>query len=102
MGREAESPAGKHIRLSTLAWLVLLLVLVEISAVAVVYSTYRNRALFAELKALEDEAQEMRVEWSQYLLEQSTLASYARVVELAQKELGMESPDPEQIVIFEH
>ncbi|MCB1614895.1 MAG: cell division protein FtsL [Pseudomonadales bacterium] len=97
-----QTKSEKTVSLKSLMLFLVMLTLVEISAIAVIYSTYRNRALFAELSLLQDSAQEMRVEWSQYLLEQSTLASYARVVNVAHTQLKMESPDPEQIVIFEH
>ena len=80
---------------------LVLLVLVEISAMGVVYSTFRSRALFAELEKMRDNAAEMQVTWSQLLLEQSTLASYVRVTEVARVQLNMRVPDPASVVMLQ-
>lgn len=80
--------------------LFVMLVLAEVSAVGVIYTTYKNRELFAELEKLRDDAEEMQVVWHQLLLEQSTLASYNRVGEIAQKNLGMKIPDPNTVIVL--
>ncbi len=77
-----------------------MLVIVEISAVAVIYTTYKNRALFSELEKMRDGAEEMQVVWHQLLLEQSTLASFNRVAEVAQTHLKMSIPDPHAVVVL--
>jgi len=79
---------------------LVMLMLVEASAVAVIYTTYKNRALFSDLEKMRDSAQEMQVEWHQLLLEQSTLASFNRVAEVAQTNLKMNVPDPHAIVVL--
>jgi cell division protein FtsL len=76
------------------------LVLLQVSAIAVIYSTYKNRQLFSGLQELKAESREMQVVWRQLLLEQSTLASFNRVLEVADTELSMMAPDPETIVIL--
>lgn len=80
--------------------LFVMLMLAEASAVSVIYTTYKNRELFAELERLRDDAEEMQVGWHQLLLEQSTLASYNRVGEIAQKNLGMKIPDPNTVIVL--
>ena len=74
--------------------------LLQVSAVAVIFSTYKNRQLFSELEALRSESREMQVVWRQLLLEQSTLASFSRVMEVASGELSMIAPDPEEVVVL--
>jgi cell division protein FtsL len=73
---------------------MLLLVMVEACAMSVIYTTYKNRALFSELEKMRDDAEEMQVVWHQLLLEQSTLDSFNRVADIAQKNLKMNVPDP--------
>ena len=79
---------------------MVLLVIVELCAMSVVYTTYRNRVLFAELETLRDQAEELQSSWTQLLLEQSTLASFQRVSEVAGKHLGMTIPDPHATVVL--
>lgn len=91
----------RHLFSGSMLVLILLLVLVEVSAMGVVYSTYRSRAQFAELEKLRDGAEDMQVTWSQLLLEQSTLASYSRVSEVAQSQLDMKVPEATSIVMLQ-
>ena len=80
--------------------ILVLLAVVEASAVLVIYTTYKNRALFSELEKMRDNAEEMQVAWHQLLLEQSTLASFTRVSEVAQNHLNMRIPDPHAVVVL--
>jgi cell division protein FtsL len=80
--------------------LLVLLAMVQASALAVAYTTYRSRVLFSRLEAMRDDAAEMQVVWHQLLLEQSTLASFNRVVEVAQVHLGMKIPNPHAVVVL--
>lgn len=68
------------------------------SALAVVMVTQHNRQLFAELEHLRNENNNLRAEWGRYLLEQSSLAAYSRVEEVAQQQLEMAPVRPEQMV----
>ena len=79
---------------------LLLLVVAEASAVAVIYTTYKNRALFSSLEKMRDDAEEMQVDWHQLLLEQSTLASFSRVSEVAKTHLKMSIPNPHAVVVL--
>lgn len=80
--------------------MMILLLLIETCALSVIYTTYRNRVLFAELENLRDEAENMQSTWTQLLLEQSTLASFQRVTEVAEHHLQMTIPDPRGIVVL--
>ncbi len=83
----------------TLFFVGLLWLLVVVSALLVVGVTQDVRERTSDLEVLRREAAELEVQWGQYLLEQSTWASYARVEKVAREELGMLEPGPEQIII---
>ncbi|PCJ30162.1 MAG: cell division protein FtsL [Moraxellaceae bacterium] len=83
------------------AWILVftLGVLVVLSAVSVVYSTYQTRKLVAEFQQLQNSRNDMEVEWGQLLLEQSAWGSFNRVEKLASKRLKMIVPEPNKIVM---
>ncbi|QSA95933.1 cell division protein FtsL [Methylococcus sp. EFPC2] len=78
--------------------LLLLLTLVLASALAVVYTKYRSRMLFAEIQRLEQELEAYEVEWGQLQLEQNTWAERSRIERLARTRLGMVLPQRESII----
>lgn len=78
--------------------LLLLLTLVLASALAVVYTKYRSRMLFAEIQRLELELDAYEVEWGQLQLEQNTWAEHSRIERLARTRLGMVLPLREAII----
>ena len=69
------------------------------SAFGVVYSTFETRNATHELEELRREAAGLKVTSGQYLLEQSSLASYSRVEHIAKQRLGMFDPSAEQTVL---
>ena len=73
--------------------------LVLISALAVVYSVFDSRVKFNALESLRAEHMALQVAWGQYLLEESTWASYGRVERIATEELSMKVPEPRQMVL---
>lgn len=75
----------------------LLLVLVLVSASALVQSSHRSRKLFSELQDLRREAMQLDEEWGRLLLEQSTWASPDRVQGLAEDKLKMKAPDMREV-----
>jgi len=92
-----------HIRIvvsPNIAVLLVVFLLAQASALGVIYTTYRNRVLFSELEAMRNDAEEMQIAWHQLLLEQSTLASFNRVVGVAQTNLGMVIPNPRTVVVL--
>lgn len=76
---------------------------VTASALAVVYSQHRSRALFVELQRLEQEQAELDTQWGRLELEQSTWATQGRIERLAREQLNMRLPDfeREEIVVLQ-
>jgi|AP12_2_1047962.scaffolds.fasta_scaffold36120_2 cell division protein FtsL len=79
--------------------LLILLVLVMVSAVAVVYARHQGRKLFIELQALGKERDNMDIEWGQLQLEQGTLTTQGKVETVARDRLGMTSLRADAMVI---
>lgn len=84
-------------------WLLVLvaLMVVLLSALAVIYSSFETRRLVAKHQSLQSDNNRMQVEWGQLLLEQSTWGSYNRVEQLAGSKLQMRVPSPSEIVMVE-
>lgn len=82
------------------SWTVALLAAgVFASALGVVYSQHRSRALFIEMQQLEATQAELDTEWGRLELEQSTWATHGRIERLAREKLNMRLPDFEQAEI---
>lgn len=75
--------------------------LVVVSAVGVIYSSYKSRQLFSQLQQLRSESMQLEEEWGRLLLEQSTWSSHERIDRLARTRLQMVVPDPAQIKVIE-
>lgn len=54
----------------------------------------------AELQKLTNDNELLYQQWTQYLLEQSTLASYNRVDKLARSKIGMRLPENNDVTII--
>jgi cell division protein FtsL len=72
--------------------LMLLLVAVLVSALAVVYSTNSYRVTLSQVEQQEQLTHYLQLQWGQLLLEQASLATPARVEDLAIKKLQMVLP----------
>ncbi len=79
--------------------MLILLLLVIVSAVAVVYAKHQGRKLFVELQALGKERDFMDIEWGQLQLEQGTLTTQGKVEKIARERLGMASLGADAMVI---
>lgn len=83
-----------------LCFLLTLLLIVLISALAIVYVTNEHRISFSELQRLEQQTNQLQLQWGQLLLEQASLATPARVEQLAVEKLQMKLPaDKETFVL---
>lgn len=71
----------------------LLLPAIVATAFAVIDSTHRSRALYAQLQGLEGRRWYLEEEHSRLLLEQSTWASHHRIENEAERLLGLGVPD---------
>jgi cell division protein FtsL len=78
---------------------LLLLLLVAVSALAVVDSTHRSRELFNEWQQLQRREWALEEDWERLLLEQSTWAAHERVSQIAESKLDMTLPDPVAIKV---
>ena len=72
-----------------------------LSAMALVYTKHESRRLFVELESLTDERDRLNIEWGQLQIEQSTLATHARIEKVATDDLSLVRPDSSEIFIIE-
>ena len=90
-----------ELRLSkSLCLQIILLVMVLLSALAVVYVTNLHRLTFSQLELVEQHKNDLDMQWGQLLLEQASLATPSRVQQMAAEKLKMVLPDSKQIVIL--
>ncbi|WP_133126926.1 cell division protein FtsL [Legionella nagasakiensis] len=89
------------IRLSRMfCFQVFLLISVFASALAVVYVTNQHRMTFSQLQYAEQREHELQLQWGQLLLEQASLATPARVQQLAQEKFKMSLPVDRQVIML--
>ncbi|MFA6302437.1 MAG: cell division protein FtsL [Legionella sp.] len=72
--------------------LIVLLIAVLLSALGVIYSTNSYRLTFSQVQQEEQQAHKLQLQWGQLLLEQASLATPARVEDLAIEKLHMTLP----------
>ncbi|HEX5304993.1 MAG TPA: cell division protein FtsL [Dyella sp.] len=77
--------------------LVGLLCLVLISALGVVWTRHQSRVLFVQLTSLQNQRDDLNVEYGRLELEQATWAEPRRIDEEARAKLGMVAPTPTNI-----
>ena len=75
-------------------------VLVTGSAIAMVHLRHEHRLTYVALQEAQERRDELNVEWSQLLLEQSTWSIHHRVEVEANSRLGMVVPGPDQIIVL--
>lgn len=80
---------------------MMLIAMILLSALAIVYVKDYNRRTFIELQNLQQQTQALQVEWSQLLLEESTLTSQVRVEAMASQSMGMHAPEPKSVMMVE-
>lgn len=76
----------------------ILVVSLAIGAVQVAESRYHGRQLMSQIQAVKSERDTMRLEWSQLVLEESTLTDEAIIYQYAEKRLGMALPTSQDVV----
>jgi cell division protein FtsL len=77
--------------------LVVLLLAVLVSAIGVVWTRHESRVLFVELTRLQNQRDELNVEYGRLELEQATWAEPRRIDQEARSKLGMVMPRPQDI-----
>jgi cell division protein FtsL len=68
------------------------------TSLSMVYVKYATRQMFSELSQLQMNRDALNNEWTQLLLEQSTLATDGRVDRIAHEKLNMHPPKSNEIV----
>lgn len=82
--------------LDTLLMLTLLVAVVA-SAIGVVWTRHESRVLFVNLTALQNQRDDLNIEYGRLELEQATYAEPRRIDEEARRKLGMLDPRPQDI-----
>ncbi|WP_189339740.1 cell division protein FtsL [Rhodanobacter denitrificans] len=77
--------------------LMLLLVAALASALGVVWTRHESRVLFVNLTALQNQRDELNIEYGKLELEQATYAEPRRIDDEARQKLGMVDPRPQDI-----
>lgn len=83
-----------------LCLLLTVLFAVLVTALAIVYTTNEYRMSFIELQRLEQQTNQLQLQWGQLLLEQASLATPARVEQLAREKLKMRLPAEKEIFVL--
>ena len=76
-------------------WLV-----VTVTGIMVAYVSHLCREKYGELASMENESNQLQIDFGRYLLEQSAWGSLQRIEMSAADEFGMHSPLPSEIVII--
>lgn len=84
---------------SYLQAIAILLVLVTVTALAVVYSSFNTRQLFIQLQALQAKAAAQQVTQGRLLLESSAWSSLSSIENTARNQLSMREPSAKQLVV---
>lgn len=84
--------------MNSLRTVVICLVVMNIvTAMGVIYSKHNSRMLFKKTRVLSNAIDNANVDWGRLQIEESTLARYGRIEELATRDLGMRLPDHAEI-----
>lgn len=77
--------------------MLMLLVVVVATALGVVWTRHESRVLFVSLTALQNQRDELNIEFGKLELEQATMADPSRIDREARQKLGMVDPRPQDI-----
>ncbi len=77
--------------------LVALLIATLASAIGVVWTRHESRALFVNLTTLQNQRDDLNIEYGKLELEQATYAEPRRIDDEARQKLGMIDPRPQDI-----
>ena len=84
---------------SYLQAIAILLLLVTVTALAVVYSSFNTRQLFIQLQALQTQTASQQITQGRLLLESSAWSSLSSVENAARNQLSMREPSGQQLVV---
>lgn len=85
--------------MKTIGALIMLILLTAtlVSALGVVWTRHESRVLFVGLTALQNQRDELNIEYGRLELEQATYAEPRRIDDEARQKLGMLNPRPQDI-----
>lgn len=78
-------------------FMLLLLGAVLVSAIGVVWTRHESRVLFVELTRLQNENDDLNIEYGRGELEQATFAEPRVIDDAARQQLGMVAPRPQDV-----
>lgn len=78
--------------------LVMLTALLIFSALAVIYSKYRSRLLFIEIRKMERKLDQYDIEWGRLQLELTTHTEENRIERIAKQKLQLKMPEKEKTI----
>lgn len=67
------------------------------TALGIVYTKHQSRMQFKELRSVQNSIDDANVEWGRLQIEESTLARFGRIEDLATRELDMRMPEHREI-----
>jgi cell division protein FtsL len=70
------------------------------SAIGIVYARQQHRQAYVELTRIENERDELNMEFGRLQLEQATWSETNRIEQVATEKLGMKSPEGVDIVVI--
>lgn len=77
-----------------------MLLAILISAIAVINVTNMQRVTLSQLQMAEQQSHQLQVQWGQLLLEQASLATPARVEQMASEKLHMILPAKDHTFVY--
>lgn len=77
-----------------------LLIAVVGSAVGVTYSKHKSRRFFVQLQELQQERDQLNIEWGRLQLERGAWATHGRIERIARERLEMRMPSQSDVVIL--
>ena len=81
--------------------IVLVLFVANIATgVGIVYSKHSMREFFIELQVMQNNFDELQIEWGRFQLEQSAWATHGRVEKIAREKLNMDLVHEERLVFL--
>ena len=80
---------------------LLLIAALVVSAVSMVSSQHRSRALHTELERELTRMRVLETEWGQLQIEQGSLAAHARIASLAESKLKMRAPERDRVIVID-
>ncbi|MGY0399441.1 MAG: cell division protein FtsL [Ostreibacterium sp.] len=75
-----------------------LVISLAFGAIQVAESRFQTRKLMSQIQSVKSERDAMRLEWSQLILEESTLTDEAIIYQVAEKKLNMALPTAQEVV----